>query len=75
MEEDLPIYPPIYHYSKFSSDRDFILKRMRAIPKDKQQEIADKYGTIFRLGNKESRRKANEFLHSVAVHYRDNRKG
>lgn len=44
---------------------------MRAIPAEKQQEIADRYEEIFLSDDPDSRKKANEFLHDVAAKYRD----
>lgn len=71
MNNTLPIYPLRYFYGRWRSDRDFILKRMRAIPAEKQQEIADRYEEIFLSDDPDSRKKANEFLHDVAAKYRD----
>jgi len=69
---DLPIYPIRYFYNRSASDRDFILKRMRAIPEDKQQEASDKYEKLF---TSSGRKEANTFIHNLAVKYRDAKNG
>ena len=65
------IYPLFYHYSNFGSDRDFVLARMAVIPDNLQQEVSDEYDKLFRSKDPDRRKKANEYLHSIASKYRN----
>lgn len=72
---DLPIYPLHYHSkSKGDSDRDWILKRMRVISKDKQQEVSNEYEKLYRSEKFGNRQAANTFLQELAVKYRNKSK-
>lgn len=62
--------PTMYHCSGRGSDREWINIRMRAIPKDKQKDVADEYYRIYLSGTRQSRRMANEYLQNVASEYR-----
>lgn len=67
-----PVMPMYYHGRVRESDREWIRKRMAVIPADIQGGVASEYSRIFRLGHPEGgRKKANEYLHGVAVEYRD----
>lgn len=68
------IYPLWYHNKKGENDLKWILQRMAVIPKSKQQEVADQYERLFIKNKPFGRKPANEYLHSVAVEYRDKRK-
>lgn len=71
-----PIMPKFYHYrGKAGSDRDWIMKRMAVIPKDRQAAVALEYEK--RYLNKNAgfgRQLANQYLQGVAVEYRDQRR-
>lgn len=69
---DLPIYPIKYFSGRYGSDIDFILKRMRVIPEDKQQATSDQYEKLF---FSDGRKGANTFLHGLAVKYRGAKSG
>jgi len=52
------------------SDRDGVAARMKAIPKEFQQEVANKYDCIFLQENThKGRLEANKFLHETAMKY------
>jgi len=65
-------YPIRYHYrNKDDTDKDFILKRMSAIPDDLKHEVSETYEGIYKNGSGDCRRLANEYLHNIASEYRD----
>ena len=65
------IYPKHYYYrGRFGSDKKFILDRMAAIPESKQQEVSDKYESLY-FG--EGRKAANTWLHETARSYQKER--
>lgn len=65
-------YPIMYYYrSREDSDRDFILKRMGAIPSALKHEVSETYEGIYKKGLGDCRRLANEYLHAIAKEYRD----
>lgn len=72
-----PIMPKFYYYrGKAGSDRDWIMKRMAVIPKERQAAVAQEYEK--RYLNKNAgfgRQLANQYLQGVAVEYRDQRRG
>lgn len=65
------IMPKFYHYSRFQSDKHWIMQRMFVIPEDEKQEVANKYESLF---IREGRKEANTWLHRIAKEYRDNDK-
>jgi hypothetical protein len=67
---DLPIYPLFYFQRGNSSDRDWVLARMREIPPQRQQEAATEYERIFLSERHHARKKANTYLHGVSLEYR-----
>ena len=71
-----PIMPKFYHYrGKAGSDRDWIMKRMAVIPRERQAAVAQEYEK--RYLNKNAgfgRQLANQYLQGVAVEYRDQRR-
>lgn len=72
-----PIMPKFYHYrGKAGSDRDWIMKRMAAIPKERQAAVAQEYERRYLNKNTGFGRKlANEYLQGVAAEYRNQRRG
>lgn len=62
-------YPRYYHYGRFGSDRDWILKRMAVIPKDKQQEVSIEYERLYLAKTPDRRKRANTYLQRVAKQY------
>ena len=63
--------PLIWHY-RGKSDQAGIRKRMRVIPENLKQEVANKYECIFIQNNNGTGRKdANEFLDKIARQYKD----
>ena len=71
-----PIMPKFYFYrGKAGSDRDWIMKRMAVIPRDRQAEVALEYEKRYLSKNAGfGRKRANEYLQGVAVEYRDQRR-
>ena len=71
-----PIMPKFYYYrGRSGSDRDWIMKRMAVIPKDRQAEVALEYEKRYLSKNAGfGRKRANEYLQGVAVEYRDQRR-
>ncbi|MBD1583477.1 hypothetical protein [Pseudoalteromonas sp. S16_S37] len=66
------IYPKYYHSRAGDSDANWIYARMRVIPADKQQEVADEYERIYRTTvRKDARGAANTYLHNIAKQYRN----
>lgn len=72
VNHSLPIYPIRYFCNRYGSDRDFIIKRMYAIPEDKQQKASDEYDKLF---TRKGRKDANTFIHELAVKYREAKNG
>ena len=72
-----PIMPKFYHYcGKHGSDRDWIMKRMAVISRERQAAVAQEYEKRYLNKNAGFGRKlANEYLQGVAAEYRDQRRG
>ena len=65
--------PKFYFYRSGESDRDWIERRMRVIPPQHRQAVADEYERIYLTsGRKVARKLANTYLHTTAKQYRDN---
>lgn len=67
---------PKYYFSCYviGSDLKGIQQRMAVIPEEHQQNIADRYEKIFLKGKGwkgRNRKKANAFLHKIALYYRN----
>lgn len=71
------ILPKWYFYRGHCNDLDFIKARMSHIPKEKQQSVSDEYERLFcdnqPVAKAAGRKQANEYLHSVAKQYRQER--
>ena len=71
------IYPIRYYYRGGVSDKDFILSLMEHIPAHKQKEVSDKYEMLYLQDGSVSvakgRKEANEYLQTVANHYKGER--
>ncbi len=66
-----PIMPKFYSYSRWGSEKGWIMVRMAVIPAHKQQEVADEYDRLYMAKNYSGRRQANEYLNGVAREYRE----
>lgn len=64
---------PIHYFCRGAqdSDKDIILKLMRAIPSHLKHEVSETYEGIYKDGSGDCRRLANEYLHNIAKEYRD----
>ena len=58
------IYPLFYYCRSWSSDRDWIHKRMRAIPAGQQQKVANQYERLYMVPEG-GRKAANTYLHEI----------
>ena len=63
-------YPLFYHQIHGASDRDWILKRMAAIPADRKNEVSCEYERLFLSQVPGNRKAANTYLHNEAKKYR-----
>lgn len=64
-----PVRPLFYHCRRGVSDCNWVVQRMKQIPEDKRQEVANKYESLF-LTAKNGRKEANQYLNGVATEYR-----
>jgi len=62
--------PPIYYYSRWGSDREWIERRMAVIPPDQQQDVANEYWRIY-MRKDGGRKAANTYLQGIAAGHRD----
>ena len=65
---------PLYYYHRRQikeSDKDFVLARMAAIPKEHKDKVSNRYERIFRDNKGNNRKRANTFLHKVAKSFRN----
>jgi hypothetical protein len=71
------IYPSRYYYRGGVSDKNLILLLMEHIPAHKQKEVSDKYELLYLQDGPVSvakgRKEANEYLQTVANHYKGER--
>ena len=68
--DDGTILPEFYFCRSHKSDREWIYIRMRAIPKDKQQSVANEYVRIYQIGDRQARNSANRYLLGIANEYK-----
>ncbi|MEE9532699.1 MAG: hypothetical protein V3W52_17105 [Syntrophobacteria bacterium] len=55
----LPIYPHYWYYGVDGSDRNGVISRMRVIPEEQQQQVADEFDRKYLDGGREL---SNDFL-------------
>lgn len=71
------IYPSRYYYRGGVSDKNLILSLMEHIPAHKQKEVSDKYEMLYLqdgpVNVAKGRKEANEYLQTVANHYKGER--
>jgi len=71
------IYPTHYFYRRGVSDKNLILSLMEHIPAHKQKEVSDKYEMLYLqdgpVNVTKGRKEANEYLQTVANHYKGER--
>ena len=63
--------PGLYHYrSRTDSDKNWISQRMSVIPEDQKESVCIQYDRLFRKGEPEQRKAANQYLDAEARKYR-----
>lgn len=68
------VMPKFWFQAGSESDRDGVEARMKVIPKELQQEVANKYDRIFLQENRhKGRLEANKYLHETAMKYLENK--
>jgi len=69
------IRPTMYFCRRGVNDIFWIIKKMRAIPEDRRQEVTNHYEKLLKFNEGyPGRDEANEYLRSVAEEYRPERK-
>ena len=63
-------YPRLWHQRGKDCDIKKILARMAVIPEHLKDSISHEYERIYTSSKTEARRKANEYLHSEAIKYK-----